>query len=130
MIGKGVRNHLDPLRAETGKEALRMADRGHRMDAHAGKAGKSLLTSITQSPRGAATQAHGHFAHLRVATVADAKIDLLKTPQRLTQRSRRKQAGIAKAALAIDYANFHIAGKAVMLQAIVRDDDVASFIEQ
>ena len=46
MIGKRMRNHLEALRNETVKKALRMANSSYRMYACAGEACKGLLVPV------------------------------------------------------------------------------------
>ncbi len=107
------------------EEALRIADAGDGMHALAREiAQRAPPRRIRQCHRRVATQAHGNFAGLGRAAVADTKIHAGEPRHRFAQRSGRQQAAIAEAAFAVDHADFHIAVQPVMLQTVIGNDHI------
>src|SRR3546814_12633626 len=64
------------------------------------------------------------------ADVEHAEIDALPALRRFSQRPGREQLAVAVAAAAVDDFDLDVAPQAIVLQAVVADDDVAARLAQ
>ena len=130
MILERVSDHVHALRLKTGKKTLRITNRCDGMHTLTGEVCNGFFVTVDQRTHQAAAKQHEHLARLRIASVADAKINSIQAIQRFAQGPRGQQLCVTKATFAIDNANFDITREPVMLQAVVCDQYIAPLVDQ
>jgi hypothetical protein len=128
VVVEGMRDDLEAVALEKAEEALGMPDAGHGMHG-------SVAERLQRAPLGA-VEAHRLRARQRhpqapggaaaARAVADHEVDLVEACGRLAQRAGGQAAAVADAALRVDHRDLEVPLQAVMLQPVVRHDDVCA----
>ena len=125
VVGERVFDQPQPGVPQVIEEPPRIADARHRVDGALPKPGqRGADAGIAEIERGLAAQRHQIFPAARRA-VADHEIHLAQPGGRLPQRSGGQARGVAQPAKPVHHGDFDIAAQAVVLQAVVAEDDVA-----
>ncbi|MNS61327.1 hypothetical protein D3C72_943510 [compost metagenome] len=111
---------------------MRIADTGHRVQALACREMvKRAALAAAQVDQGGRLQAEAEaIGAVCAGAVEQHRVSLVQAFGRLTQRPRRQAAGIAQAAGSIDQHQFQVTGQAVVLHAVVTQDQVEGFAGQ
>lgn len=125
VIGERMLDEPQPGVPQMIEKSPRIADAGYRMHRALPETGqRGTDTGIAEIQRRLTAQRHQIFAAARRA-VADHEIDLVQSGGRLPQRSGWQARSITQSPESIHYGDFDVAAQAVVLQAVVADDDIA-----
>ena len=135
VVGEGVRDNGDAALSQHGEEAFGVADAGDRVDAMPVERVQRHGATALQGRGDVGHQLHGPLAEgSRSRRAADEVGDMEIAPGRaldgFAQRTRWQQAAVAVAAAGVEDLDFQVAREAVVLQAVVADDDVAAGRDQ
>src|SRR5690606_11042818 len=131
VVGKGVGDDGDALGAEGVEEAFGVADAGDGVDAAVGEGLQREGAAAEEGLGVGAVQAHGPFAEGGfgdglAAAVDDAVVAAGAARGEFAQGAGGDEAAVAVAAAAVDDFDLDVAAQAVVLEAVVADDDVAA----
>ena len=121
---------LEPQIGEGAEKTLGVTDARHRMEAAPMQGVRAAsLRPVVQAMEGPGLQTHGETARCPTrqpgvaGTIEHHGVHSLQAGQRLPQRARREQPSVARTT-PVEDRKLHIAGQAVVLQAVVAEQDI------